>query len=132
MNEKKKLFASFFLGLFVGGLLAGVGNYFYRCYSKENFFYREHREMRHKKMVHEFTSKLRLNEEQKKKIENILDAKRKKIQELRKGIHPKFKELRESARSEIRALLTAGQQAKFDQITEKRDKRWKQKFESGQ
>ncbi|MBI1979792.1 MAG: hypothetical protein HYS58_03405, partial [Elusimicrobia bacterium] len=63
-NEKKKFVSSFLLGLIAGGLLAGAGSHFYYCHRHDKAPWGEKREMRHRKLLKEFTEKLQLNEEQ--------------------------------------------------------------------
>lgn len=83
-------------------------------------------EKRHHRMTEKLSRKLGLSAEQKERLKAVLEAKRVKMRALRDEFEPKFEDLRESTRLEIRGLLDAEQQAKFDRIEanwRKRDER---------
>lgn len=73
-------------------------------------------EKRHHRLTERLSRKLALSAEQKERLKAVLEAKRVKMRALHDEFEPKFEELRESTRLEIRGLLDAEQQAKFDRI----------------
>lgn len=84
------------------------------------------------KKSNHLAGKLNLTEEQKAKVDSILEAKHKERKAIFENVHPKMEALRKSTDKEIRAILTPEQQEKFDKISEKREekiKEWKSKFE---
>ncbi len=65
-------------------------------------------------LLDRFSSKLNLTSEQRGQVATILEAKRQKMDALRAEIKPRFEEIRTSTSAEIRQLLTADQQRRFD------------------
>lgn len=82
---------------------------------------------RYSQMLERFSAKLGLSPEQKTKIQELLESKRQKIKVLRAEVHPKFEEIRNATREEIRQLLTAEQQEKFDAMQSERESYWKRR-----
>ena len=77
------------------------------------------------RLLDRFSSKLHLTQEQRSQVATILEAKRQKMDTLRAEIRPKFEELRTSTSADIRQLLTAEQQKKFDAMQAEWDAREK-------
>lgn len=82
---------------------------------------------RYSQMLERFSAKLGLSPEQKTKIQELLESKRQKIKVLRAEVHPKFEEIRNATREEIRQLLTAEQQEKFDAMQSDWESYWKRR-----
>lgn len=74
------------------------------------------RQERYQRMLHRFTSQLKLTPEQKTEVEAFLQEKQKKMEELRAQMRPQYEEARRSTQAKIRRLLTPEQQKKFDQM----------------
>ncbi len=74
-------------------------------------------------LVRRMESRLELTEEQKTKVENIVEASQERMRTLMDGMRPKFETESESMRLEIEALLSNDQKATFDKIFEHRGKR---------
>lgn len=118
MNEKSGtslktwlvLLVVFVLGGVTGAGLSGL----YR--SKANASFRESRERDHKAMFEKIRNDLNLNAEQSKGMQKVLDETASEFRALRSDLRPRYEELRLKARAEMRALLTAEQQQKFDTL----------------
>jgi hypothetical protein len=79
-------------------------------------------------MLKRLTRELDLRAEQQQKVEAILRESGEEFARLREDIRPRFREIRERSRGRIRALLDAGQQAKFETLAqewERRVERWR-------
>lgn len=129
MENKNKIILTFVIGLIGGAVLTAVGTHFYFHYCRDGKEWADKPGYRQKRFLSKLDKKLKLTSEQRTKIEQILNEKHKKIQDLRGEVRPKFKALRESAQSEIRAVLTAEQQTKFDELIQKHEK-WMEKKRS--
>lgn len=79
----------------------------------------------YQKMMARFAKELKLDAEQKPKVEAILAAKRDKLKAMREKARPQFEGLREATSKEIRALLRPDQIAAFEKI----EARMKEKIE---
>ena len=84
-------------------------------------------EHRYERLLKHFNRRLNLSPDQRSKVAAILQAKREKLKALRDHVGPRFEEIRAGTNREIRALLNAEQQAKFDKMLERREK-WRKKF----
>jgi Spy/CpxP family protein refolding chaperone len=73
--------------------------------------------------------KLNLSPEQKTKVNTILKDSREKLDKIYSETRPKMDEIRNATKSQIRAELTADQQAKFDQMNARREERRKKRME---
>lgn len=111
------LLIGFALGTFYGPHLCGN-----RAPWKHSGSMREH-------MLKRFSSELHLTPEQKEKVGAIFDAKHPQMLALHAEIKPKFEALRQSTKQEIRAVLNADQQQKFDELNAKMEERWKKRDE---
>lgn len=127
MDNKKKTILTFVIGLLGGAILTAVGTHFYFHYCRDGKDWSNKKEFRKEKFLSKLDKKLKLAPEQKATIERILEEKHKKIKDLREEVLPKFKAIRESARAEIRAVLNAEQQQKFDAMVHKYEKRKEKK-----
>lgn len=77
-------------------------------------------------------SKLDLTDEQKAKVDAILESKHQQAKAIFEESHPKMEALKKSTDAEIRAILTSEQQTKFDKLAAEREekhKEWKAKKE---
>lgn len=125
MNEKSGtslktwlvLLVVFVLGGVTGAGLSGV----YR--SKANASFRESRERDHKAMFEKIRNDLNLNAEQSKGMQKVLDDTAGEFRALRSELRPRYEELRLKTRGQMRALLTAEQQQKFDTLMAEIDAR---------
>jgi hypothetical protein len=81
----------------------------------------------YRQMLNRFSSKLDLSADQKTRVAAILEDKRQKIAALRDEARPRFEEIRGATRAEIRAVLTAEQQQKFDAMQSDWDAPWKRR-----
>lgn len=91
-----------------------------------------HRDHHYTRMVERFSRRLDLTPEQKTQVSAILEAKRQKMDVLRAEVNPKFEEIRNSTKKEIRKILTAEQQKKFDALEARRAARrekWHKRLE---
>jgi len=61
-----------------------------------------------------FSKRLDLTSEQEQKLEEILESYRMRFGDLRMSMHPRYTALRDSLNADIRAILTAEQQEKFE------------------
>jgi periplasmic protein CpxP/Spy len=82
------------------------------------------------KQVQHLTKELNLNSDQQSKVKSILEDQQKQMQSLRADTsmqqadkRSKFMDLRQSSSSQIRALLNADQQKKFDAMKQKREQK---------
>ena len=78
-----------------------------------------------KHMIKKMERELKLDAEQKKKIEALFQAMQPRMQALREEMRPKFEAMREETRAEIRKILKPEQMPKFDELNRKMDERWK-------
>jgi Spy/CpxP family protein refolding chaperone len=72
--------------------------------------------------LQELERELKLTEEQKEQVEQILSSTRQKYRELQAQVHPRFLAIRDESRSQIKALLTPEQQVLYEQLLSRRDK----------
>ena len=78
---------------------------------------------RHERMRRRFEKKLDLTDEQKPKVEAILDQKRKSMSEMKETMYPRMRKLHKAAFHEIRLLLNDNQKKKLDEIEDRHAKR---------
>ncbi len=79
-------------------------------------------------MLRRLTSELELRPEQRPQVEAILRETGEEFARLREEIRPRFREIQARSRGRIKAVLDAGQQAKFDAMAdewERRAERWR-------
>lgn len=77
------------------------------------------------KMVERLGKDLNLTMDQKKKVEDIFEAKHPQMLALQAEIQPKFEALRQATDAEIRQILSPDQQKKFDEIRTKMEEKHK-------
>lgn len=83
------------------------------------------------RIVSRLTKDLDLRPDQRDRVEAVLKNARQEFSRLREEIGPRFREIRSRTRDQIRALLDATQQAKFDTLSqewERRAARWRARF----
>lgn len=79
------------------------------------------------RVLSRLTKELDLRQEQQQKVEAVLEEARQEFAKLREEIGPKFRDIRTRTRDNIRAVLNAAQQVKFDKVAqewERRAERW--------
>jgi len=104
----------FILGSFTGGAITGAVAGFYRGMSHAD------RNAPRDKME-KLRRDLSLTDDQVKSVGAILDETKNEYKALRTELKPRFEEPRQKARAQIRALLSAEQQQKFDAMVAKVD-----------
>lgn len=80
------------------------------------------------RVLSRLTKELDLRQEQQQKVEAVLEEARQDFAKLREEIGPKFRDIRNRTRDNIRAVLSAAQQVKFDKVAqewERRAERWR-------
>jgi Rad3-related DNA helicase len=81
------------------------------------------------RVLSRLTKELGLREEQRQRVEAVLQETSQEFAKLRAEIGPKFRDIRDRARDQIRAALDVEQQAKFDKVAqewERRAQRWRE------
>jgi len=80
------------------------------------------------RILSRLTKELDLRSEQRQKVETVLKEAGQEFTRLREEIGPKFRDIRNRTRDQIRAILDAAQQVKFDSVAqewERRAERWR-------
>jgi len=83
--------------------------------------WKSRRHHRHGNVMERMTKNLELTPEQQAKIQPILDQAKPQVVAARKESMEKVKAIREATRAQIRPLLTAAQQQKFDALQKARE-----------
>ena len=78
---------------------------------------------RERRMFEHVSAKLELTPGQQHRLQSILEEKRRRIDSLREEFRPRFEGIHQSMRTEIRQMLDAKQQARFDEM----EKEWQAK-----
>jgi Spy/CpxP family protein refolding chaperone len=117
MIPRKALFVAFLSGLLIGGAAAWFAAPFLR------FHHPRDPERMHQRLMKKFSRELNLSDEQARQVDQIFRASREKMKALHDDAFPKFEALRKETQTAIRALLTPDQQAKFDAMHEKWEKK---------
>ncbi len=84
-----------------------------------------------KHMIKKMERQLKLDAEQKQKIEALFQTMQPRMQALREEMRPKFETMRDETRAEIRKILKPEQLEAFEKLNAKMDARWK-KFRAKQ
>ena len=79
-----------------------------------------------KKALGNLAKRLKLNEEQKETLRNILEASREEITSLKKEYHTQLFAVRKDTHTKIKTILTPEQQEKFEKIISKHRKHLKE------
>lgn len=109
-----------FVSLLIGGFLGAAACLAALRYCKPDWKHdRPHSSHMRKKLYRE----LQLSPEQKTKVDAILKASREKLDKLVGEGRPKLESIRQETKTEIRKLLTAEQQIKFDVLSAKMEAR---------
>lgn len=74
-------------------------------------------------VLRRLTSELDLRPEQRQQVEAILRETREDFARLREELRPRFREIATRSRARIKAVLDAGQQAKFDALADEWERR---------
>lgn len=99
------------------------------CPGEKGGFHGKGGDFKERKVEH-LDSKLDLTDEQKTRVESILESKHQQAKAIFEESRPKLQALKKSTDTEIRAILTPDQQAKFDKLAaekEAKHKEWKAK-----
>lgn len=107
------ILAAFALGVIVGGVASNLVTSAPRTATPPNSV---------QGALQELERELRLTEDQKEQVKQVLNSTRQKYKELQAQVHPRFLAIRDESRSQIRALLTPEQQALYEQWLRKRDR----------
>ncbi len=129
VNTKKQIVVLMVIVLVLGlgiGVLAG------RMEQKRRRpVYRHGRSSAPETLIKRFTDELHLDSRQQELVSKILEEKKARIAQFRSEMISKFAKIKSSSREEIRAVLNPEQQAKFDKICRKSDKKmreWEKKY----
>ncbi|HML15679.1 MAG TPA: hypothetical protein VK419_01585 [Bryobacteraceae bacterium] len=79
-----------------------------------------------KKVIAEYRSRLKLNEEQVAKLDAIMDETRARVEETRQKMKPAYQKIHDEQAEKIRALLSPDQQVEYDKMRKEREQRVKQ------
>lgn len=108
--------------------LSIVGNTAQACPGEHGGFH-GNGDFKERKAEH-LDSKLDLTDDQKTKVDAILESKHQQAKTIFEESRPKLEALKKSTDQEIRAILTADQQTKFDKLLQEKEekhKEWKAK-----
>jgi hypothetical protein len=119
---------AFYIGLvFASGVVLGVfGHRLYAVSSVSGKAPKLSPEEFRKKVVAEYQSRLKLNDDQVSKLNMVLDETRARIEDTRQKMHPAYQKIREEQNEKFRYLLTPDQQVEFDKMHKEREERQKQ------
>jgi hypothetical protein len=119
IKGKVLVFAVFFLGIASGGLIANF--YEQRVAGMRRDADREQRAARAQNNVRRFHDYLGLTEQQRQDVNQIMEGTRAEFRKLSQETQPKYRAIEEASRAKIRGLLTADQQAKYDEFRARRN-----------
>jgi Spy/CpxP family protein refolding chaperone len=119
---------AFYVGLVFasGAVLGAFGHRLYAVSSVSSKPGKMPPEEFRKKVVAEYQSRLKLNDDQVLKLNTILDETRVRIEDTRQKMHPAYQKIREEQNEKFRNLLTPEQQSEFDKMHREREERQKQ------
>ncbi len=121
----------YMLGVFVSGIV--VGGFSYRLYTVSSVSAkstaRPTPEEYRKKFVAEMQSRLRLRQDQNKKMNEILDDTRSKFRATHDSIKPALQQIRRQQHESIAAMLDPDQRPEFEKILQERERRDKEQKE---
>jgi len=120
---------AFYIGLvFASGVVLGV--FGHRLYAVSTVSSKAPTKMPpeefRKKVVAEYQSRLKLNDDQVARLNSILDETRARIEETRQKMHPAYQKIREEQNEKFRSLLSPDQQVEYDKMRKEREERQKQ------
>ncbi len=116
MNTGTKTFIAFVVGALLG--IAGTGYYIHHCFSRAWM-----NSGNHNHLVDMLDTKLKLTPDQKTKIEKIFDDANPAMEKIRLETNSKLKTMRDNTSAQMRLILTADQQKKFDELRAEWDKK---------
>jgi hypothetical protein len=76
-----------------------------------------------KKIIAEYQSRLKLNEDQVAKLNIIMDETRARVEETRQKMKPAYQKIHEEQAEKVRAILSPDQQAEYDKMHKEREQR---------
>jgi len=110
-----------------GGVLGAFGTRLYLASSvNANRPLRNNPEEFRAKVLAEFKSRLKLNEEQVSTLNSIMDETKAQVVQVRKEMHPAYQKIHEAQNQKIHNMLTPDQQVEFDKMRKEREEREKQ------
>lgn len=76
-----------------------------------------------KKIIAEYQSRLKLNDQQVARLNSIMDDTRARVEETRQKMKPAYQKIHDEQSEKIRAILTADQQSEYDKMRKEREGR---------
>ncbi len=124
---------AFYIGLVFasGAVLGAFGHRLYAVSSTSAKGNKMPPEEFRKKVVAEYQSRLKLNDDQVTKLNSILDETRARIEDTRQKMHPAYQKIREEQNEKFRSLLTPDQQIEYDKMHKEREERQERQKQSG-
>lgn len=122
MNRSKFVITLYVLVVFASGAL--VGAFGYRLYTATGVSANTPRnpEEYRKKYVSEMQSRLKLDTEQVRKLNAILDATRNEFKEFRERHREEFRTIQDGQVARINALLSPAQQTEYQKMRDERER----------
>ena len=129
--KKSTVSAALYVALvFVSGIaVGGFGHWLYASSSVSATARRPSPEEYRRKYVEELHTRLKLNDEQVKQLQGILDQTRTIYKQVYEKHRPEYKAIHEAQSNQIRALLSPWQLAEYEQYRMERDEKSKSKPE---
>jgi Spy/CpxP family protein refolding chaperone len=109
--------------VFLSGVLAGALGDHYLAGPKHQPTLEEYRQA----WIKEMRTRLKLDEQQIHKLDEILDATRQKFHDLRERQKPEMKALQDAQTAEINAILSPAQRTEFEKMRKEREAERKRK-----
>lgn len=78
---------------------------------------------RRKRYLDWLSTELDLSADQRARVEAVVDRHRERMSEFWKEVRPRFEEMKDELRTDIRAVLSADQRARYEELLEEREKR---------
>lgn len=125
-ETRVKIIGLLILIFLLGTATGGLG---YRLLQQKGYFSlppRHHRD----EVVEKFTRELGLNPSQSQQLNVILGETEEKFRELNKSVKPQADAIRQEGRNKIRAMLTAAQKPKFEEMLQKIDEERRKREEA--
>jgi hypothetical protein len=116
-----QIFLAFLIGLLMGTF---AGPFLFHRVMHRHW----DRQHRHDRLLKKFSSKLKLSPDQREKISQILDANRPKVDAIFTETRTKLETVRQDTGLEIKKILSADQQKKYDELDIKMKERMDRNF----
>lgn len=128
---KNKIVILFLLSLFVFTSLVSAKPNSERMKNSENPNREEMMEKMHKKHLDRLTEELKLTDEQRTKVDEVLRSGWKEMQKEKESFRKEIKEIRDKYDKKIQKILDNEQKSKFVEICKKMEEHMKKKFGFG-